>query len=511
MIYDSQDVARTFGYDFMYLDLILMAVWIAVLLLVRKNRLAFWVGLFGYGVYFLADYVIWYTVLGIRHIIGIDPLIFLLYFSVTYSMLQFSTVISVFSEKEVKWKVFWMAFLFLGWLAIGFASQLLPIDDRSITVWREMGTQRGKQIVMATVLYLTLIILAWKKKCDLNFKKVVLIFLLGVFIHFTMEATLMIPGIRPQNYEVFYFNSLFEFNTGTPALYLIWWFFKDKMAEIKLIPERFLKYKEKHEIFSKKNITSIIVVAIVVVEVIVLMAAIAAGGIMIAPLNISLKVASILLGVVLTIMYLDKFQKNQSYLKYLVLVVILSLNLFPFFWLLDDFFYHGPFNELRLGFATGLGMMDIILIGLVFVGYEVFIVSRGKSINKWKIFRYIYLIAICVIGVFVWFRFLRPNEKPDGVGWLIIVSYMSLLMIAILILSINAYRLARRIEKKKVKASILFIGHFVVATTVVIVIEVIDWQLFTFDDHSWVNSLVFAYLIVLQLMMYKGFIQPATA
>jgi len=223
MLIQSQDVQRVFGYDFIGLDLTLMVAWVIILLAIRKKTRPLYFGLFGYGIYFFADYVLWYSVLHTRHIAGIDPLVFELYFSLTYAMLEFSYITLMF-EEPAKWRVFWTVFLFTGWLAIGLLSIVLP-SGSTIIIDRDMTSQRPVQLFGAIGEYFVLIVLARKKLAGLTFKKVILLFFLGVYVAISMEVTLMIPGIRPATWSVFYFDSLFEINTGVPILYLLWWMF----------------------------------------------------------------------------------------------------------------------------------------------------------------------------------------------------------------------------------------------------------------------------------------------
>jgi len=89
-----------------------------------------------------------------------------------------------------------------------------------------MASQRWIQLAAAVSEYVFIGLLAWKKKADLTYKKVVLLLLLGFYVAFSMEATLTISGIRPIDWSVFYFNDLVEINTGVPVLYLLSWMFR---------------------------------------------------------------------------------------------------------------------------------------------------------------------------------------------------------------------------------------------------------------------------------------------
>ncbi|NPE06794.1 MAG: hypothetical protein GNW80_00805 [Asgard group archaeon] len=231
----SNDVGRIFGIDFIYFDLMLVTVWMA-LLFVRKRYKEFFFGLFGYGVVQFVDAVIWYTIKGTRIIDTggvIGPHVFLTYFSFTYGMIMFSFAPLMFNKKiHVVEKLMWAGLMYCGWLAIGLMSKYIVWDDRIININRDMGNARIKQIIMASVGYAILLI--WKVLSEFldgfpwNIMKNIpywyfgILIVTGIFIHFSMESTLMIAGIRPIDWEVLAVNSLLEFNTGIPILFGLW-------------------------------------------------------------------------------------------------------------------------------------------------------------------------------------------------------------------------------------------------------------------------------------------------
>ncbi len=100
-------VARTFDMDFVYLDIAFCAVWMLVLLR-RRQTVALWFGLFGALVVFLVDDVLWLRVQHTRFLdVPLNRDLFLLYFSFTYGMIEFSYVTVMFGARSARTAVLW--------------------------------------------------------------------------------------------------------------------------------------------------------------------------------------------------------------------------------------------------------------------------------------------------------------------------------------------------------------------------------------------------------------------
>ena len=222
----SSYVARTFDMDFMYLDIAFCAIWMLVLFR-QKHTTALWFGLFGALVVFLADDVLWLRIQHTRFLdVPFNRDLFLLYFSFTYGMIEFSYVTVMFGAKSMKTVVLWTLFLYVGWMATALISQHASIDDRTIDIGRDMSNARIVQVAMVAGGYLLLLLLKyiWHPMKSLTFRRMLHLFVIGVLVHFGMEITLLASGIRPaENYvDVLLFNSLLEFNMGIPILYVLW-------------------------------------------------------------------------------------------------------------------------------------------------------------------------------------------------------------------------------------------------------------------------------------------------
>jgi hypothetical protein len=129
-------------------------------------------------------------------------------------------------------RLYWTLFLYVGWIASALMSQKLPIDDRSIDIYREMAGIRPVQISIVVIGYVLLIVMkySWKSIRHLRWRTLAYLFIVGVLVHFGMEFSLLITGVRPSGnlINVLLFNSLLEFNMGIPFLYMMWVFFREK-------------------------------------------------------------------------------------------------------------------------------------------------------------------------------------------------------------------------------------------------------------------------------------------
>ncbi len=219
-------VARTFDMDFVYLDIAFCIIWMLALLW-RKQTKALWFGLLGALVVFLVDDLLWLRVQHTRFLdVPLNRDLFLLYFSFTYGMIEFSYVTLMFGAASARTAVLWTLLLYGGWMATALISQNVGLDDRAIDIGRDMSNSRIIQAAMVAGGYLLLVVLkyTWRPMKSLTFRRLGYLFLVGVTVHFGMEITLLASGIRPaRDYvEVLVFNSLLEFNMGVPILFVLW-------------------------------------------------------------------------------------------------------------------------------------------------------------------------------------------------------------------------------------------------------------------------------------------------
>jgi mannose/fructose/N-acetylgalactosamine-specific phosphotransferase system component IIC len=120
----------------------------------------------------------------------------------------------MFEEKTNK--VAWTLLVFFGWLLVAFSSQIFSINDATITVIRHMADLRLLRVIIVIVGYSLLVLFKY------DWKKIIYLFFVGFLIHFMMEFSLLVSGIRPGSFLILIENSLIEFNMGVPFFYLLY-------------------------------------------------------------------------------------------------------------------------------------------------------------------------------------------------------------------------------------------------------------------------------------------------
>ncbi|MFX1378798.1 MAG: hypothetical protein ACFFA4_06855 [Promethearchaeota archaeon] len=225
-------VTRTIGMDFIYLDLIFLSIWIFFLIRKRYWLSIIW-GVCGWLIYIFTDYILWYLITQTRSYTGpLDPLIFFLWFCFSPGFVQFSYVFVMFEKRNVNDLIIFTLLFYLGWIFVGYGSELIPLDDRLIEVSRDMNiaNQRFNEVIMVLINIGVALILYFKKK--LRLEDILYIFLIGTLVEFSLEFSLAISGIRQAQgvwtLELLIINTLLEFNLGIVLMYLLWAFIKIK-------------------------------------------------------------------------------------------------------------------------------------------------------------------------------------------------------------------------------------------------------------------------------------------
>jgi hypothetical protein len=137
----------------------------------------------------------------------------MLWFSLAYGV-EYAYTFIMFEEKSKK--LFWSLFVLCGWLSVAFLSQIFHLNDAVIVTLRHMQGLRTLRIFLVIFGYSLLFLYKY------DWKKILYLFMVGFLIHFFMEFSLFVSGIRPGNLAILIENSLIEFNMGVPFFYLLY-------------------------------------------------------------------------------------------------------------------------------------------------------------------------------------------------------------------------------------------------------------------------------------------------
>ena len=238
-------VARTFGMDFIYLDLVFISIWLYFLIRKKYWTPIIW-GLLGWFAYIIADYLIWYIITNTRHYSGpLDPLLFFLWFCFSPGFVQFSYVFVMFEKRNRNELIFWTILFYAGWTLVACASQLIPLDDRIIMVYRDMNVQNQRIIELSMVMINIAIAFVLYLKKKLRLEDIIYLFIVGTLVEFALEFTLSISQIRQEQGTwspfLLVINTLIEFNLGIVLMYLIFLISKVKRYKHYYFP---LSYKD---------------------------------------------------------------------------------------------------------------------------------------------------------------------------------------------------------------------------------------------------------------------------
>lgn len=219
-------VTRTFGLDFIYFDLVFIALW-TILMIHRKYYAPMFWGLVGWIIYIMVDYILWYRVMGSRHYTGpLNPLVFFAWFCFSPGFVQVSYVTIMFEKRSVKEIVSWTLLLYCGWTMVGILSQQLHMDDTVIRISRDMGIGSQRWIMggLAVLNFLIGVILVMMKR--LSWQNMFYLFLVGTLVEFALEVSLLASGIRLEqghwSLGMMVVNGLIEFNCGIVITWLLW-------------------------------------------------------------------------------------------------------------------------------------------------------------------------------------------------------------------------------------------------------------------------------------------------
>jgi hypothetical protein len=224
--------ARTFNTLYIYMDIIWLLAYAAILLY-NKRYLAVIVGLAGGFIYFAVDYGIFYLALHTRVINGADPFWFLLWLSMSYGFTNFAWIWLLLDKdgKAVEWSTLTIA----GWVAVAFLSQNFGAAFPVVSIQRGTTVYHGIMALVLLAGYAWLILNNLRSGSPVK-ANILQLLAIGIGVQFSWEFVLLVSNIRPTGVLPLIVNSLIETNLGMPYLYLIHKAVTDRVNENRTSP-----------------------------------------------------------------------------------------------------------------------------------------------------------------------------------------------------------------------------------------------------------------------------------
>ncbi len=258
------DVERIFQYDYIFIDAVLLGIWLIFVIKYKKWKAlkasiifsilvyiidAIWWWNSPWGTTFIREY--WFDEIAVQH--PFDPNIFInllklgadFMMTISYSLYAFTWLWIMFEnfEKTDRKEIFLFTCLFFGfWLILPWISLIFPIYDLPVRTVRHMDTQLVAWIANVFIGYAILALIYGTNKFKSKNPKIILyVFIIGCTESFFMEFPLFLAGIRPINIGFLFYEIFFLFNQGAPYLYLLY----DKIFPFLI--------KKKNNLFNKEK------------------------------------------------------------------------------------------------------------------------------------------------------------------------------------------------------------------------------------------------------------------
>ena len=236
---ESDLVIRIMNTSWIIWDLFFLVPWFYILYKRNFKHVVYTSIIFGLYCAF-QDAFVWYNITQTRVIIWPDSWInddnilkfvsrwiWYIYYDFSYPAIMLSLTMILLAghhRVSIKEKIVWLSSLYIGWYITHYLTVNVPIFMMPmITVTREMGSMRNIQMIM---------VIGGLNICNLllNDCRVFLLLVLGFVIYFAMEFNLYIHGIRNvDNIITMVDNSIIEWNSGLPVMFLGTCFIKDWM------------------------------------------------------------------------------------------------------------------------------------------------------------------------------------------------------------------------------------------------------------------------------------------
>lgn len=239
---------RVFSPLYILLDCIFL-VFLAALLIWKKEYGAVIVGLIFGAVYMVVDYGIFNLLLHTRTISeGYSMFWVLLWMSVSYGFTNFAWIwLWIRADKDL---FSWSFLILLWWFCAPLITNTLAGDGPQIVIQRTTGAYHGYMAIILFVGYALAVI--WNLKNERkNQIPILWILIIGILVQFGWEAGLLIGGIRSAEVtsiaarlQTLLVNSLLETNLGMPYIYAIYIAFAAKRRKDLKKRFRVLSFKE---------------------------------------------------------------------------------------------------------------------------------------------------------------------------------------------------------------------------------------------------------------------------
>ena len=188
---------RMFQPIYILLDSVFLVA-LCAMLFFRRRYLTLLFGLFGGILYFVVDYGIFHLWLGTRSIEGGSLFWVLLWMSLSYGVTNFVLIWTWISKDENARE--WTLFILLWWFVCPLLTDALGNGD-VIKIQRTTGAYHGWMAAILFLSYAALILFnIFRKDKSLRFP-LLRLFLIGVFVQFGWELSLLIGGIRSAGIE----------------------------------------------------------------------------------------------------------------------------------------------------------------------------------------------------------------------------------------------------------------------------------------------------------------------
>ena len=213
-------VARQVNGSIVFFDAIAVSIWLIALAVNKQKRPLIFSGI-GFVVYYFVDAIVWMTLMKTRVVDSpFNPYLVQVWLQLGPGVIHPSFFCVLLEgtfgpqRKEVR-KEFWVTLFIAVQFIPAFMQESFQLNT-TITIYRDMKTQRWLFVLLGVLGYMYLISLRvsvsnlWK------------IFLYSVVVEGCFELSLFVSGIRQATLETMILDSVIEFNVGAGLIVFLW-------------------------------------------------------------------------------------------------------------------------------------------------------------------------------------------------------------------------------------------------------------------------------------------------